>query len=122
MKRDIKDRDDINEVVNLFYEKVKTDDIIGFFFSEVVVVNWEKHLPKMCDFWENVLFYTGNYEGDPLMTHRNIHQKHSTSPHHFERWMQLFVESVDELYKGVNAEKMKTHAKGIAEVMMERLG
>lgn len=122
MRRDIKDRGDINKIVNLFYEKAKADDIIGFFFSEVVAVNWEKHLPMMCAFWENVLFYTGNYEGDPLTTHRNIHNKYATSLQHFERWIQLFDECVDELYKGANAEKMKFHAKGIAKVMQEQIG
>lgn len=122
MKRDIKDRNDINKVVNLFYDKARTDEVIGLFFSEVVSINWEKHLPMMCAFWENVLFYTGNYEGDPLTTHRIIHKKYATSLQHFDRWIQLLDECVDGLYEGENAEKMKSHAKGIAKVMQEQIG
>ncbi|TXI31567.1 MAG: group III truncated hemoglobin [Niabella sp.] len=66
MKKDITNRYDIEKVVNLFYEKVKTDKLIGHFFTEVVKVNWRIHLPKMVSFWENVLLYSGNYEGSPL--------------------------------------------------------
>lgn len=122
MKKDLTGLADIEKVVALFYEKVKADDTIGFFFSEVIPIDWPSHLTLMCAFWENVLFYTGNYEGDPLATHRNIHRMHPTTSVHFERWLQLFEQSVDEMYEGKNATKMKMHAKGIATVMQEKMG
>jgi len=121
MKKDITSRSDIEKVVNKFYEKINKDELIGFFFSEVVAVNWKKHIPLMCDFWENVLFYKGSYDGDPLTIHLNIHQKHPTLPQHFERWIQLFAECVDENYTGANSEKMKAHAIGIAGVMQKKI-
>lgn len=121
MKKDIINRKDIEKIVDLFYTKVKKDDMLGHFFSEVIAINWEKHLPIMCAFWENVLFYTGDYEGDPLTTHRKIYQKHPTQPEHFERWLSLFEQSIDELFEGGNATKMKSHAKGIAAIMQKRV-
>lgn len=121
MKPDISNRDDIERIVNVFYEKVKTDEEIGFFFSKVIPIDWDKHLPKMCAFWENILFFTGEYEGNPIATHRNLNQQHATSHIHFQRWMELFDETIDEYFKGVNAEKMKAHSKSIATVMMQKL-
>lgn len=65
MKNDIRNREDIKLIVDAFYEKVKKDDEIAFFFSEIIAVEWEKHLPIMYDFWENVLFHVGIYQGNP---------------------------------------------------------
>ncbi len=121
MKPDIATKKDIEIIVRTFYEKVKTDETIGFFFSEIVPINWEAHIPKMCSFWENVLFYTGEYEGNPLAAHRQIHQKYATKPEHFYRWIELFTAVVDSLHKGTNAEKLKDHAKAIATVMMQKI-
>ncbi len=121
MKKDIMSRADIEKVVRLFYDKVKADEIISFFFCDVVEVNWEKHHILMCDFWENVLFYTGDYQGNPMDTHKRINALHRTESVHFQKWEELFYSSVDSLYKGKNAEKMKQHAKAIVEVMLNKL-
>ncbi len=121
MKEDIQDRSDIEKIVVFFYEKVKRDSEIGFFFSQVVKVDWEKHLPVMSAFWENVIFFTGNYKGDPITVHRSVHHKYTTGSLHFQRWLALFVESVDELYEGEKAEAMKEHARKIAAVMLKNI-
>lgn len=122
MKTDLTGPADIEKVVALFYEKVQADDLIGFFFTEVIPVDWSRHVQLMCAFWENVLFYTGDYEGDPLTTHRRLNRLQPTTPAHFSRWIQLFAQSVDELYEGPNAAKMKAHARGIAAVMQQQVG
>ena len=61
MKEDIKNRKDIELLVNKFYEKIKIDKSIGPFFLETTNKNLTKHLSTMYDFWENILFFTGNY-------------------------------------------------------------
>lgn len=121
MKQDILTKEDIELIVTSFYEKVKADETIGFFFSKVVPVDWDTHLPKMCAFWENVLLFTGEYEGNPIVTHRKINQQYATTNQHFNKWMELFDETVNELFAGANAEKMKAHSKSIATVMMQKL-
>ena len=40
MKKDIETRDDIELLVNSFYEKVKADPVIGHIFTDVFKVNW----------------------------------------------------------------------------------
>ncbi len=75
MQKDIEDRKDIELLINSFYDKVKQDAIIGSFFTEVVQVNWEKHLPVMYNFWENIVFQTGSYNGNPMDKHLELNKK-----------------------------------------------
>lgn len=121
MKQDVLNKQDIGVVLLAFYERIKTDPLIGFFFSEVIHINWDYHLEKMNLFWENVLFHTGEYEGNPIITHRYINRLHPTRREHFKRWLLLFEESVDGLYTGPNADKMKQHAQSIADIMMQNI-
>jgi hemoglobin len=121
MKKDIVNRSDIELLVNSFYDKVNRDPLIAFFFSEVVVVDWDKHLPVMYDFWENILFYTGKYEGNPMAKHKDIHQKCPMKMEHFQRWIFLFTETVDELFEGSISELAKQRATSIATVMQIKM-
>lgn len=114
---DIRTREDIIHLVDSFYEKVKIDDLIGPMFTTVVKVNWEKHLPVMYDFWENMLFYTGTYAGNPLESHRRLHRLYPLKEEHFNRWILLFTDTVDELFKGEKALLAKQRAFSIATVM-----
>jgi len=121
MKTDITNRGDIEKLVNSFYEKVLNEPSIAFFFTEVVPVNWEKHLPVMYDFWENVLFYTGSYDGNPMAKHKDIHKKCPMKMEHFQKWLLLFIETVDQLFEGEKAELAKQRATSIATVMQIKM-
>lgn len=120
MKTDIKNRTDIEKLVSVFYGKINRDAAIGYFFNDVAKVNWEKHLPKMCDFFENILFSSGNYEGNPMSAHEELHQKSEVRGEHFEHWIALFDATVDELFEGEKAEEIKKRAKNIASAMMHK--
>lgn len=121
MRKDIETRDDIELLVNSFYEKVKADLVIGYIFTDVFKVNWEKHLPKMYDFWENNLFYTGTYSGNPMISHQHLHKMHPLSADHFERWVSLFTSTVDELFHGAKAKLAKQRANSISAVLQTKL-
>lgn len=121
MKKDIQNREDLEKVLNLFFEKIKTDETLNHFFFEVVKVDWEQHMAHMCDFWENVLFYSGDYQGNPIETHRRISEIQKTEIHHFQKWKELFFSSLDSLYKGENVKKMKNHSDKIAQVMIQKI-
>lgn len=120
MKKDIKNRADIEKLVSLFYAKVKGDTSISYFFNDVAKVNWETHLPKMCDFFENILFYTGNYEGNPMLAHEELHKKSEVRGEHFYRWNTLFDATVDELFAGEKAKEIKQRSINIAAAMMQK--
>lgn len=121
MKTDIKGRSDIEFLINEFYKKVKNDDKIGHFFSHVVIVNWNKHLPIMYDFWENILFHTGGYNGNPMEKHLNLNMKSPLRREHFERWTRLFDETVDEHFSGGKAILIKQRALSIATVIQLKI-
>ena len=120
-KRDIQDRSDIEKMVILFYEKVKQDDLIGYIFNELVKVDWDKHLPVMYDFWEGVIFFTGGYTGNPMITHRKLNHVVNLTPEHFKRWLKLFLATVDENFEGDKAELAKQRAQSIATVMQLKI-
>ncbi len=117
-KHDIANRDDIILLVDTFYNKIKKDDIIGYFFNDVAKVDWNKHLPLMYNFWENILFFTGNYSGNPMQAHKKVHQLSPLSQKDFNHWVKLFTKTVDELFEGKKAEEIKERATNIAQVMM----
>lgn len=121
MKKDITTRQDIEQLVNGFYKKIKVDDSIGFFFTEVARVNWDRHLPIMYDFFDNLLFYTGSYTGNPMEMHKHINRQYPFTEAHFNRWIQLFNETVDELFQGSTASLAKKRASSIASVMKLKL-
>jgi hemoglobin len=96
---------------------VRADETIGYLFNEVAQVNWEQHLPRMYDFWENILFQTGSFKGNPMAAHVQLHQKSPLSAAHFDRWQQLFIATVDELFEGDMAELIKQRALSIATMI-----
>jgi hemoglobin len=121
MKKDIENKKDIQKLVNSFYEKVKQDAMIGFIFTDIVRVNWERHLPVMYDFWENTLFYTGNYIGNPMEIHRHLHKIVPLTVEYFTQWTYLFTSTVDELFAGEKASLAKQRAISIAAVMQFKI-
>ena len=121
MKKDISNKKDVEILVNSFYEKVKVDDQIGHFFTKVVHINWEKHLPVMYRFWENALFFTGVYEGKPLEIHEHLNQLSPMLVEHFKRWNELFTQTVDELFEGEKATLAKDRSISISTVMQMKI-
>jgi hemoglobin len=69
MKPDIKTRADIEKFIVNFYEIVKADKTIGFIFTELVQMNWEKHIPLIVDFWETILLDNPVYKNNAMDAH-----------------------------------------------------
>ena len=112
--KNITGRVEIELLVNTFYEKVNKDKGLSPMFAEV---HWETHLPVMDDFWKNVMFHTDNYSVNPMVKHHMVHQKHPLTKQHFEMWLLLFEETVDDFFSGPNAILIKERARSIAIIM-----
>ncbi len=121
MKKDIENKNDIALLVDEFYSKVRADAIIGYIFTDVAMVNWEKHLPVMYNFWENTLFYTGTYEGNPMELHKHLHRLMPLTLEHFKQWNYLFIKTADELFEGPNVMLAKQRAISISAVMQIKI-
>ena len=121
MKGDITNRMDIEQLINAFYDKVKKDDVIGFIFNDIAKVNWEMHLPMIYNFWENILFFTGSYNGTPMLIHQNLNKLITLTKEHFERWLKLFSETVDELFEGKKADLASQRAISISGIIKGKI-
>lgn len=121
MKNDITSREDIMLMVTVFYQKIAADALLGPVFNGEKKVNWEKHIPLMCDFWENALFFTGNYSGNPMNLHQHLHKVMPLQELHFRQWNILFIETVDELFSGKNALLAKQRAINISSVIQQKI-
>ncbi len=113
----IESREDIEFLVNKFYDKIKKDDTIGFFFNDVAKVDWSHHLPKMYAFWETLLFGQVSYKGNPMAVHFPINEKAAMEKQHFEHWVKLWTETVNENFTGEMAETAIYKANNIANLM-----
>ncbi len=114
---DITDPRDVARFVNVFYDRVRDDNILGPIFDDVAHVDWATHLPRMYDFWESVLFARATFKGAPLLVHRALTQLTPLTPEAFSRWITLFQSTVDDLFSGPMAEHAKNSAARIAAIM-----
>ena len=121
MKYDIVCRTDIELLVNVFYEKVIADKQLNFIFEEMAKVNWATHLPAMYNFWENIILFTGSYEGNPLNLHKHLHHITPLEEAHFNTWNRLYISTVDELFEGPNANLAKLRAISISDVIKKNI-
>jgi len=110
-KKDITSRSDISELVVTFYEKVKKDAMLAPFFAGIE--DWDEHLDKLTTFWESSLFLKTKYYGDPIKAHVKMDQEHdqSINQEHFGHWMNLWFETIDEMYEGEYAQMAKNRAR-----------
>jgi hemoglobin len=116
-KKDIENRDDLLLLMQEFYKKLLSDNLISYLFTDVAKINLEHHLPVLVDFWDSILFQSGTYQKNAMQPHLALHQKSPLAKHHFETWVRYFKMSVDELFIGDNAFIIKERATSIATVM-----
>ena len=119
--KDIENNDDLYLLVDAFYKKLLTDTSIAYIFTEVVKIKLQEHLPILVIFWSQSLFNKGGYFKNLTNIHLDINAKEYLSPELFKIWLNHFNASVDENFTGLNAEKIKTQALSIANVMQIKI-
>ncbi len=117
-KTDIKNREDIFLLVTKFYEKVRKDDVLGPFFNETIK-DWDTHLQHLTTFWESSLFLKTKYYGDPLEAHAKVDKAfdNSITELHFGLWLNLWFQTIDEMFEGDYAENAKRRARKMGTFM-----
>jgi len=117
-RSDITSLEDIQVLVDSFYQKVQKDDLLAPVFGEQANVHWEAHLPTMYDFWNKVLLGQGTYKGNPFQKHIPLKIESA----HFERWVSLFEDTIDTNFSGQKANEAKLRANTIAHIFQTKLG
>ncbi|GAA1645041.1 hypothetical protein GCM10009679_57570 [Saccharothrix algeriensis] len=121
VRTDIADRADITALVTDFYTRVYADDLIGPIFTEVARLDLAAHLPIMCDFWESVLLNPGTYRRNALAPHVALSRRAALERRHFDRWLRLWHETLDDRHEGPRADQAKRQAIRIAASLRRRL-
>lgn len=105
----------ISDLVERFYNAIREDTLLGPIFSKHVT-NWPPHLARMKDFWASVTLESGRFRGSPMVKHIAVG---GLDQSHFNRWLQLWEETVDAIVPDDRAvEVFRAAAKRIASSLL----
>jgi hemoglobin len=118
----IKDRADVSLLVRTFYTKIRKDDVLGPIFNNIIT-DWEGHLELLTDFWDTQLFLKRTYHGNPITAHQEVDEKmnHTITSEHFGLWLNLWFETIDELFTGETAWIAKNRAQKMSTMLFMEL-
>ena len=119
--RDITERKDIEQVVFAFYEKALKDEVIGYFFLDVVPINLEEHLPVIVNFWTSILLGKQEYKGNPMLKHLKMAALTPMEKNHFDRWLLLWKTTINQHFTGPIADQAYQRAEQIAKLMLYKI-
>lgn len=122
IKNDISNRDHINLLVRTFYAKIRLHHILGPIFN-YVITDWEGHFELLTDFWETQLFLKRKYHGNPVVAHQEVDDKvnHTITSEHFGLWLNLWFETIDELFEGDTAWIAKNRAQKMSTMLFMKI-
>ena len=116
--QDISSREDVYLLVTTFYSKVRKDELLAPIFNSVIK-DWPHHFELLTDFWQTNLFFEKIYMGDPLQKHVEVDKLigGKISELHFGAWMNLWYETLDELFIGEVTQIAKNRARNMGTYM-----
>ncbi|SFH13897.1 group III truncated hemoglobin [Pedobacter insulae] len=114
---DILNLDDVKLLVDNFYGKVRDNSLLAPIFNEVIGDKWPIHLEKMYGFWQTLLLDTQAYAGSPFLKHAKL----PIEKQHFDTWIKLFNETIDENFVGAKADEAKWRASKMSEMFQYKL-
>ena len=107
MKHDIQTRDDLFLLVKTFYEKLFADELLQTIFIDVAKIKLEEHLPILVDFWDSILLDGDTYRRNQMEKHTELNKKFRLEKQHFDQWIFLWNQTIDELFICEKAEIKK---------------
>ncbi|QCX01319.1 group III truncated hemoglobin [Aggregatimonas sangjinii] len=121
-KADIANRSEIALLVRTFYSKIRKHSELGPIF-ETVITDWEEHFELLTDFWETQLFLKRKYHGNPVTVHQEVDKKvnHTVTSEHFGQWLNLWFETLDELFEGENTWIVKNRAQKMSTMLFMKI-
>lgn len=114
---DIKTIEDIQLLVNTFYDRIRKNELLGPIFDGIIQNKWPEHLEKMYRFWQTVLLEEHTYFGSPFPPHAKM----PVNKTHFDQWVGLFSMTVDELFVGETANRAKWQGERMATMFQYKI-
>jgi hemoglobin len=106
------DENALQQLIELFYARVRKDDVIGPLFN-YAIDDWPEHLDKLQSFWSGVMLASGRYKGRPLPAH--VQHGGRISANSFGRWLRIWQQTTEELFEPAAARALQEKAGRIAE-------
>lgn len=116
-KKEITSIEDIKLLVDNFYGKVKVDLLLGDIFNDTIKDRWPQHLEKMYRFWQTVLLGEHTYYGSPFPPHAKL----PVEQKHFNAWLKLWYETIDEYFVGEKAGEAKWRGDKMALMFLSKI-
>lgn len=117
MKQDIINIEDVKLLVNSFYDKIKTDELLGPIFNGIIQNRWPQHLEKMVRFWQTVLLEDHTYFGSPFVPHAKL----PVTKHHFDTWLALWYSTINQHFSGAKATEAKWRGDKMAVMFLSKI-
>lgn len=111
-KHDRVSEDNIRQLVDAFYVKVRADPELGPVFATAIPGDWQPHLEKMYAFWSSVMLTSGRYKGNPVVKHFAVAGMKFDL---FAVWLKLFGETCDDMFDDTVSTVFREKANRIAE-------
>ena len=121
-KSPLENREDIYLLVTSFYKKIRKDKVLGPIFNSIIV-DWEAHYEILTDFWESQLLVRRKYLGNPIEVHQQVDSKmnNSITSEHFGLWLNLWFETLDELFTGELVWIAKNRAQKMSTMLFMKI-
>ncbi len=121
-KTPLANREDIYLLVTSFYKKIRKDPALGPIFN-AIIVDWESHFIVLTDFWESQLLVRRTYLGNPIEVHQQVDSKmnHTITSEHFGLWLNLWFETLDELFTGELVWIAKNRAQKMSTMLFMKI-
>jgi hemoglobin len=117
LKKDIETLKDIQFLVDRFYETVRADPFIGSIFNTRLEGRWDMHHHKLYRFWHTVLLRRPDYFGDPVPIHFDM----NIDERHFDHWLKLWINVVDDNFEGKIADRAKLRGRTMAASFLSKI-
>lgn len=104
-------RDNVKKLVCQFYGRVREDDLLGPVFLKALGDDWSSHLDRLSEFWSTIMLGTRSFHGNVYATHMRLN---GIEPAHFRRWLDLFEQTANALFKQELADQFIVMARRVA--------
>ena len=115
-KYDVICKEGIDRLMDIFYAKIRVDkNGVGEIFNNAVGVSdeeWNRHKRKIANFWQGMLLGEGDYSDAPLKAHLDLP---SFPREYFKIWLDLFDESLKQVFSDAIASEILQRAQMIAQ-------
>lgn len=98
MKYDTINKEAIDKLMEIFYEKIRLDENLGKIFNAKIGTSneaWNEHKKKISNFWQGMLLGQGDYNGQPLKAHMDLEP---FPKEFFDIWLGLFEDSLNSIF------------------------